>query len=202
MKDRIALRHAINAELARVKHCHAPDDRGFNIRILIRVLFSSVDAYCHYLKQWVLQYSDSITFSKTELEVLREGFQRQTETGSTEFVRKQIGAKQNLLTTFKCLARTQSADSPLPASGDVIPEFQTAIGIRHRITHPKSANDFLISSKEAQDVASAVEWFIGLVQWAATLEDAYIRKIGESISQSIDQQIDEINRNRPKNENA
>jgi hypothetical protein len=141
-------------------------------------------------------------FSKNELEVLFEGFQAQTKTGSTQFIRRRPGAKKNLITTFKCLARTQAVDDPLPCSGDVVPEFLTAIRIRHRITHPKSARDFLISSTEANEVASAVKWFIGLVKWAADLEDAHMQGLIQSNNRSIDEQIDEINQNRSRDENA
>lgn len=155
-------------------------DPYFRLRMLVRVLFSVIDALCFYLKGLALQDAQSagVSLSKNEREVLEDSVRPK--------------ANKNITISFRCYARVRDVKYPLPSSGDVPKYVSDSIKIRNRLTHPKAAQDYDISHEELNVKSATRDWLLEMLKWATNAETKYIKNIQEKINSSIQKQIDQM----------
>ena len=107
--------------------------------------------------------SDGSPLQPHEVDLLHERTYQLTRTGDVE-TRPYYGrTSARLLFAMKMYAKVVG-HSPLPdTSHSGYEAFQTASGIRDRITHPKCYQDTVISEADLEAVGKAVEWFLKTV---------------------------------------
>lgn len=190
-------------------------------RIMVRVLFSLFDAFLHGLKQHALaaHTRGEVTFTEKQLAHLREaaaaaeheraessdpiGAQGAT-TGSAGDCEaadppgpRFLTAKKNIRLALKCYAKARGAEVPAKVT-TLFDRFTKGVGIRNRLTHPKSAEDLDLSAEDGWVLRDCSEMLSTLLLWSTDLEKARIDAIKAETSASIQAQIDEITSYRTK----
>jgi len=184
---------AFSEELAEINRIRT--DSGmtdFVARLFVRTLFSIFDGYAFYLKQQALAGAAGagITFSKAEMEVIRELREVQTATG-VDIRPKIIPTRENLLFALKAFGRVRGSAPPLVANS-LPAAFGVAAEVRNRITHPKKTADFLVSQTERDAVAQLMIWWKEVMDWARRAELTYIEHIKQQIHDSTQEMIRRI----------
>lgn len=155
----------LTEELLKTRKINVEDDRSFTERVLVRVLFSNIDAYCFYLKT-LIWHSPAVdlhpfleSLSKNAREILEEG-RGKPATGTL---------KKNLLTSVRCYAKVRKIDSLI--HNDLPKEFDVCVDIRHRLTHPKKRSDYVISAEEREALNVVLALVGKLIAWTLTVEN-------------------------------
>jgi len=163
-------------------------DPQFHRRLLVRVLFSTFEAFAFHLKQRTLEAGNAggIQFSQTEQRKLTETKIVERPDGSTEERSFFLKSQDNLAFAVAIYSRVMGVEPPpaFPAEA-----MSTGIAVRHRLTHPKSAAAFMIQDSEAQAIVRLAEWFKVAYQWSSSAELASIERIRKEMSTSIQNQI-------------
>lgn len=174
-------------------------DPAFARRVMLRTLFSTLDAYAFVLSDRALSVAESsgIAFSKGALEVLREAKEKKTPDGKVEWQPQFNATSKHLRTAITAYAKAYGAKSPLP-SGDVPPEFKVVEQVRHRLTHPRKVSHFQITGDEAKAVVAVGKWFTEIGSWANAEEQKYIQRLRDANTKKTDQAIEDMKRTAPK----
>lgn len=162
---------ALEADLLRSAG-YAANNHGdqFHRRALVRALFAHVEATLFHMKRLTLLgdtyfLTDNLTdvekaaLSETSFDVTRAGKVREQDRG--------IPLRSNLRLAFRYYCRlfvpNWSPDIQAPGWKDLL----TAIGIRNRVTHPKTTESIHITDEEYATVTSAQAW------WRLTLKHLF-----------------------------
>ncbi len=156
----------------------------FYRRSWVRTFFSLVDAYAFILKNRVKPSVDkgAIKVTKRERECL---FEKKTN-GKGETSRFHPEFLSNLRIAIRLYARSRSTEEKVPDKLDNFPsELSIALGIRHRITHPKNLDSYSITNEEFSHITQALnQWVKELFDWRYSAEMDYIHKIKITLNES------------------
>ena len=133
------------------------DDNQFTRRMRVRVVFSSIEAHISHMKASSLAFSlsDENTFTTKEQLALRD--QRQTSTG--KIVENRLPLKENIKIAFKAFSKATRSGYTIDYGSTDAQRFFQAAEVRNRITHPKSASDWLLSEEDIELINEAWTWF-------------------------------------------
>lgn len=131
-------------------------------RIVIRSLFSIIEGMCYRMKvnAFLIGRLREIEFTKEELAMINEETYYLNEKGEARIRDFFPSLKSNLRFAFKILAKVFKSDFELVIENAGFENFQKAIDIRNRITHPKGIKDLDISQNDFNNVLRAYGWFI------------------------------------------
>lgn len=143
-----------------------------NRRAAFRVSISAIESLVYWLKYVVLSREDSETvFTRAELALLNEEEYHLNSRGSVKTGTRFISLAQNLLFTWNMLLRGVPKTRSHPdVSRSEWCDFKTSIGVRHRITHPRTLADLDVSPTDLEVLSRSVEWVL-----SASLEIIVLR---------------------------
>jgi hypothetical protein len=132
-------------------------------RTAARALFAYIEGVVYAMKQTALvvdQMLGSKTFTTAEIAVLQEKEYRLNQNGKAAERRLRVGAESNLRFAFEMFGRPYRPGYVLPTQSEGWAACQRAIQIRHRLTHPKNANDLVGSEAEYNgELVETWRWF-------------------------------------------
>lgn len=166
-------------------------DPQFHRRLLVRVIFSSLEGYAFHLRKRAFEagQASKYSFSKKDLEMLQEREEKLQADGSVKVRTFYLASLPALRFSVAIFARVMGVpEPPPPQSGDL----EAGFAIRDRLAHPKSAASFAISEADAKVLARLGAWFSTVAQWYASTEVAHINRIKEYIATSTAKLIAEI----------
>ena len=99
----------------------------------------------------------------TEFLLLQETTPELKTNGQVYTKTKFIPLEDNLRFLAIMMKEVYGVDLQLGIGKSVWQDFQTALAIRNRITHPKSEEDFTISDTEIEAMKSARSWFCQII---------------------------------------
>jgi hypothetical protein len=174
-------------------------DPDFARRVMLRTLFSTLDAYAFVLSDRALAVaaSSGITFSKSTLEVLREAREKEMPDGKVELVPQFNATSTHLRKAIFAFAKAYGVKSPLP-TGDVPSELKRVEDARHRLTHPRKVSHLRITPAEVLDVAAVGKWFMEIGTWANAEEQRYIERLRAKAHEDTERMIEELRSNAPE----
>lgn len=161
-------------------------------RLLVRTLFSILEAQAFILKQHVLESHryGKVTLSEKDHERLRDVKKKTQPDGTVSEEKSFLPVKDNLKLAIVTYARARMTTAfDLQAFE---PSFSVGLGVRHRITHPKHPADLEVSGDESKALARVSMLVKALAQWQTDLELALIERIKKEINDSTAHQIAEI----------
>jgi hypothetical protein len=126
----------------------------------VRAVFAFIDGFTSVLKSGVLSELSAgrCTVSPAELYVLLEK-SYYVDKGVVKDKDSSATLAQNIRFGLEIAARTHGI-SQRPDYGDTRCEsLQRAIGVRNRVTHPKTAADLEVSDEELADIDASWAWF-------------------------------------------
>lgn len=152
--------NAVSADFGKCADQLDSEDTQFWRRTLCRTLFSMFEALNGLLREKALQAicSKKKNVNITRIQLLGGNEWRILETGKLE---KQP-LRRPFLNYTAFILRTlaeESGTEPVFFSDDGWKEFQNAIKIRHRLTHPAKNTDMNISDAELATLRKAVRWY-------------------------------------------
>lgn len=141
-------------------------DSQFARRAYIRSIFAYIEGSVWILKQVCLKakpLSGERRISPVEYALLAEESYELKNNGEPKVQTKFLRLPDNIKFTFKLINKLFKANIELGVGSKEWINFQKAIEIRHRITHPKNIKVFAISDEEIQMCQQVCSWFNELV---------------------------------------
>src|SRR5215216_3967343 len=133
-------------------------------RSVVRSGFATVEGFIAFIKQTIL---DDLPlnpglYSEGEVAILRELTYVVDDRGNVKQSPKFISTEANLLFTIKAWCRGIS-EGRLDLSGASWQEFKASLKLRHRLVHPKCAEDLIVTEDEFVTFVHAMSWFMTMV---------------------------------------
>ena len=137
------------------------EDTQFWRRTLFRTMFSLIEAMNGVLKEKAIQAAcsgDKKRWNITKIELLGDYEYRILKTGKLE--RETLRRPFLNYTAFilRCIAE-ESYTEPSFFAHNGWNEFQKAIDVRHRLTHPKKDTDMTVTDEELRSLQEAFRWY-------------------------------------------
>jgi hypothetical protein len=132
-------------------------------RMLVRVIFATIEALIYVMKQIALAAHPDPkcpTISEAERAFAIERDFRLAPSGDVEQRTAKIPLETNIRFAFKLLAKAGTIPTALDVSGPEWQSLQAAIKVRDRITHPRSISDLTISDAELSGVMIGFTWVV------------------------------------------
>jgi hypothetical protein len=126
-------------------------------RSYTRAVFAEVEGITNYLK--VLSLRTPLSFSAAELAMLKEETYSVNDKGEAYAQLKFVRIEDNLLFALRMYLKDLSIVPNIKRDDKGWSAFKKAVGIRNRVTHPRSLNDLLITDDELHEVSVANRWF-------------------------------------------
>ena len=136
-------------------------DTPFGKRMMVRVIFSVIDANVSHMKGSALAFAQhpEKVFQKKTLLALRDLRERKKNNGELELVSARLTVKENIKLAFDAFAQANGATSAVKFNSPEWNDFLKAVSIRDRVTHPKSGADWKLSDADVQLAKNAWLWF-------------------------------------------
>jgi hypothetical protein len=149
----------------------------FSIRQYVRAAFALKEGLTHSMKRMALEVDDDErVLDAAERTVLAERAFDLNDQGQVTSRQATYPWLRSARFAFDAFAKAQGLNVRLDASGVGWARLREAVGIRNRITHPKSTADIAVSPPEAQTVWDAnilfVQQLLDLMQAAAAHDSA------------------------------
>lgn len=130
-------------------------------RMAVRTIFSDIEGICFLMKvnALLLGQIKNIDFRREEIALINEESYYLANNGKVKTGRAYLDSKSNFRFVFKILARAKKSDFELDVSGIEWNNYQEAIKIRNRITHPKKLEDLIISEEDYEKAFKVYGWF-------------------------------------------
>jgi hypothetical protein len=170
------------------------EDTQYNRRVMVRALFAMIEGTIFFLKQTALATStikkDVLTTG--ELILLQDQTAEINTKGEAKLKTKYIRLQDNLKFTSLILGKLYGITIELRIDRKDWKNFSEAIAIRHRITHPKSTEDFLINDTNLQTIREVSSWFCDLTVHAVM---GIHREIVEPRLKAITEDLTQLSKN-------
>jgi hypothetical protein len=137
------------------------EDSGLERRSFVRAVFAMFEGVTYALKQFALDAREQ-PFSVAEVALLNEAAYGLDQKGHPVASQAHLPFLANLRFTFAAAAKL-GGDFSLHVDGQGWQALQRALGVRHRLMHPKSLRDLQISDREVDETFTAFQWFVANV---------------------------------------
>ena len=133
-------------------------------RSVVRSGFATVEGFIAFIKQTILDdlQLNTHVYSEGEVALLRELTYQADDRGNVKSSPKFIPTDANLLFTMKAWCRGIS-DGRLDLGVPGWQNFKKSLALRHRLVHPKRAEDLTISDDEFIAFVKAMSWFMSSI---------------------------------------
>jgi hypothetical protein len=172
----------LNADVEEIKRTAGESLTAFDVRSMIRTFSALMEGLLYQMRQVAL-HSDAHNeiYSTQELMILRGESLRLNNKGKIEVQPSYEGALNMLLFTFNQFPKIHGAKFSANTGVHGWGSMRELVGIRNRITHPKSKKDLELSESEWEEVIQGMDWFHNTVRdmfKACDEADEYIRLHG------------------------
>lgn len=167
IKENNEMIEKMNAERSKCKELVDNERESEDLRrISIRTFFSIIEAMCYRLKVSALSRAEikGMRLKKQEIAIINEESFFLDEKGVPRIKKIYPKVTSNLRFAFKIFARVFVAEFKLDLGGDEWEEFQKAVDIRNRVTHPKNPSDMNVTKTDFKKVIRAFDWFVANIQ--------------------------------------
>lgn len=181
------------------------DDEQFYRRTLTRTLFAVIEGTVFALKHLILEEHrvGLLDLSPAEYAVLAEESYSLDQKGHIKESIRYPGLRENVKFTFSMYARARSASSgftkPL-AKDPRWSNFYEAIKVRNRLTHPKSAEDLIVSDSDWEAVQASEEWFTEQHEHLRAIDDEVFRGLLSQLAEQLSDSTEETSARTAPNE--
>ena len=156
----------------------------FARRTIVRTAFARIEATSCVLRRFarlslLIQACKSLKLDLTTLELLTDAEAVLSNTGKTTLQRRRQPMVHHLAFTLRALAEVAEEDADKFFHDNGWSEFQKAVRIRHRLTHPKTSADLHVTDADLRSFRKAGEWFFDI---ANELSDVFAQKISATRS--------------------
>ena len=130
-------------------------------RTFVRTSFATIEGLLNILNQSVVDIYKNEFFALTNEEL--ENLTEETRTKKGETRLKFMPLNKKLQFSFEIFARKIGGiDYKIDTTTDKWKEFENAIYIRNRLTHPRLPEDMLLDEKQMAVVLNAYSWFVDI----------------------------------------
>ena len=140
----------------------ATNRSAFGRRVYVRVLFAQIEAWVYNVKQFIVASAPAAARPLTceELALLREvSFELSDQGVPNVKPGRFVPLDRNLRFLFHLTDRVYSTGIALDTAGHDWQQFQRSLKLRHRLTHPKSSAELLVSDDDLRDALGTQQWF-------------------------------------------
>lgn len=148
-------------------------DTQFNRRAYVRAMFATVEAFVHWLKYRALQEHEGDTLSgltAADVAMLREEAYSLDSSGDSRTRPRFLPLDAN----FRFVARVYLHRPHMPLVVDYgsqgWADFRAGLKVRHRLAHPKSGADMLVSEEEVVAVRRGRHFVMSIVYLSRLLK--------------------------------
>lgn len=141
------------------RSAYEPEDHLWR-QMGVRVLFSLIETLCYRLKQLIILNGDFLKFKLGEIVCLEEKSFRVNKKGIIEKRKAYPDMTGNIKFVFQMMAKLISSDFKIDLESRKWKSFQSAVKIRHRITHPKNPSDLEVSLQDYKVAGDSYHWFV------------------------------------------
>jgi hypothetical protein len=128
-------------------------------RVLVKSIFSFVEAMSYSMKVFALDSSDVSRLTQEEQLLAVEQEYYLDSSGHAKIRRAKLQTLGNVRFAFAILAKAALADFSLDVSNESWQILQRALKVRDRLMHPKGPDDLSVSDDEIRDALRAFIWF-------------------------------------------
>ena len=156
---------ALIGDVERLNDVLGKSDHPLTRGAYVRAVFALLEGMTYAMKQVALDYRWHLRnpFSDTEVAILQEKNYSLNDTGQVSVRTANLPFLPNLRFAFYAFCKSHNASYSLPVTGKGWHALQHALRVRHRLMHPKSADDLLVKNAEMEDVDTAFRWFVSNV---------------------------------------
>jgi hypothetical protein len=129
-------------------------------RSSVRNLIACIEGSVYAMKCWALDMNFD-NLSPQEKDIIGEKVYYLDDNGEIKSQKARIRIPPNMIFAFRILSQAEGVDNPLITSDHRWDSLKTAIKIRNRLVHPKSAEDLTLTSKDLVLVVDAIQFFTG-----------------------------------------
>ncbi|MDQ3704519.1 MAG: hypothetical protein M3437_04725 [Chloroflexota bacterium] len=165
LKALIDILDVYNEEVVRINEIKlAASDTAAMIfldRVLVRTVYSRVEGIAYLMKYVALadeNQPDQI-FSAGELALLREEDYDLTSEGIVRIKSARLSTLANLRFSFRAFVRALGINFTLNVGEHGWEQLRNGILVRDRITHPKRAEDLIVTDQEVLEILEGQMWF-------------------------------------------
>jgi len=139
----------------------ARDNNQFTRRAYIRSTFAMIEGTTWIIKQTILKALEMTdkTFQPGEYELLSDKSYELKANGDIKEQTKFLKLPENIKFTYKALEKHTHTEFDLGIGTIAWTNFQEALKIRNRITHPKNISEFSVSDPEIAICQQVTSWF-------------------------------------------
>lgn len=139
------------------------EDTPFARRTYVRCSFAFIEGHIYWLKDtvrcWLVAHASSPRdVDVNRLAMLQDNLSKPGRTGKLESEPLRLPFLHNCAYVIRTAAECVGVDADVFFSDNGWREVNNAIGIRHRITHPKNASDLEIADNEMETIGEAHRW--------------------------------------------
>lgn len=135
-------------------------------RTYIRTLFSLFEGIIHMLRQLAIEplyEGEEIGLSHYEICALKGEAYKISGNGKVVLKSYYTTISKGIMLINRCLRKRNIIKEKIDPYGQAWEDFNHAIRIRNRITHPKVEDDLRITEEEFESFQSVTKWFIKLI---------------------------------------
>tara|TARA_R110001599_G_scaffold239169_1_gene438762 strand:+ start:25 stop:588 length:564 start_codon:yes stop_codon:yes gene_type:complete len=160
------------------------DDSGYWARSLIKTIVSFYEADIFILKSELVKFCQKkqVNIQPNVLMYLKNMKYDIKDNGDIKEKYYQVTLKADIKFAFKQVCSLKGYILKADYNDSRWSQLVNTIGVRNRLTHPKSLTDQSITKEEIEDCISSYEWFMGNTNFFLTQDAEYYEKIIESKS--------------------
>jgi hypothetical protein len=146
------------------ENLHANDNQFWR-RTLFRTAFSFIESLNGLVKEkavLALCSRGKKQLNITKIELLQDFDHRISKTGKLESQQRRQPFLNYTAFILRCLAEESNTEATF-FSDNGWNEFQKALDVRHRLTHPKKAADMNVSDEELHSLEETFRWYTGAI---------------------------------------
>jgi hypothetical protein len=127
-------------------------------RLLVRSVFSFIEAVVFTLKTTTLMFKKAENLSAGEVALAKEEDYELDDSGAVKIRSARLKFRSNFRFAFALAAKVGEIDWQLNVSDAGWQALTNALPVRDRLMHPKRAADLVVSDNEIRDAMKAYEW--------------------------------------------
>lgn len=148
-------------------------------RSAYRAMFAWIEGYDYGMKQVALRAyvaGAAVELSRSEISFLYEETYN-IDKGKTRTKNVFIPLESNIRFTFSVFERIYNLKPMIDAGSKDWQDFRSAIKVRNRLTHPKAAEDLIVTENELMLLTAVLNWFSQLSTTAAKDATSYTQEL-------------------------
>jgi hypothetical protein len=131
-------------------------------RSYVRAVFALIEGITYAMKQ-VAASSSAMSSDAAERALLNEESYALDPSGKPQTRSAYLPLLSNIRFAFAAIVKCYDAQFVVDVSGNGWQSLQRALLVRHRLMHPKAADDLKLEQRELDDVGVAFRWFVANV---------------------------------------